>query len=103
MNILLEATPEEISFFEVKKALETMEHIEEVHDLHIWTITSGMPVLSAHITLSPGCCDTNHWQECLENAREMLKDRFGIDHTTLQVESSDASCDTECQPAENSI
>ncbi|MFC1534698.1 cation diffusion facilitator family transporter [Thermodesulfobacteriota bacterium] len=96
MNILLEATPENIDFMKVKKSLEDMEHIDEVHDLHIWTITSGMPVLSAHIALSDCCSETNHWQDCLENAQKLLKDRFGIMHTTLQVEPSDASCDTEC-------
>lgn len=96
MNILLEATPENIDFIEVKKALEDMEHIDEVHDLHIWTITSGMPILSGHITLSSCCSETNHWQECLAEAQKILKDRFGIEHTTLQVEPCGASCNSEC-------
>ena len=96
MNILLEATPEGIDFMEVKKSLEDIEHIETVHDLHIWTITSGMPVLSAHLNLAPDCSETTHWQECLNTAQETLKDRFGIEHSTLQVETSDNSCDIEC-------
>ena len=97
MDILLEATPENIDFMEVKKTLEGMEHIDEVHDLHIWTITSGMPILSAHINLSSCCSETSHWQDCLGNAQKILKERFGIEHTTLQVEPVDASCGTECQ------
>ncbi len=97
MNILLEATPEHIDFMEVKNALEEMEHIDEVHDLHIWTITSGMTILSAHIYLSSCCADSNHWQECLVGAQKMLKERFGIEHTTLQVETSGASCGAECK------
>lgn len=101
MNILLEATPEGVDFMEVKTALEQMEHIEAVHDLHIWTITSGKPVLSAHVALAPCCCDTSHWQECMENARQMLESRFGISHSTLQVETSPSSCDTECRLIEN--
>ena len=101
MNILLEATPEDIDFMEVKRSLEEMEHIEAVHDLHIWTITSGMPVLSAHISLASCCSDTNHWHECLENAQKLLKERFGIDHTTLQVEPNDSSCVQECQLVED--
>lgn len=96
LNILLEATPEHINFMEVKNALETIEHIEEVHDLHIWTITSGVPVLSAHLYLSSCCSETIHWQECLAEAQKLLKDRFGIEHTTLQVEGVSSTCDKAC-------
>jgi len=102
LNILLEATPENIKYEEVKAALEGMEHIEEVHDLHIWTITSGVPVLSAHLSLSSCCCDQNHWQECMSKAKDLLKTRFGITHTTLQVETSDAECEGECRLIEDS-
>jgi len=102
MNILLEATPEHIDFMEVKRALEEMEHIDEVHDLHIWTITSGMTVLSAHIYLSSCCAETNHWQECLAEAQKLLKERFGIEHTTLQVETCGTSCGAECLPVGDS-
>jgi len=96
MNILLEATPGNIDFLEVKSSLEAIEHIEEVHDLHIWTITSGMPVLSAHISLASCCSETTHWQKCLEQAQKLLKDRFGIEHTTLQVEGDNSSCEKSC-------
>lgn len=97
INILLEATPENIDYLEVKRTLEEMEHIEAVHDLHIWTITSGMPVLSAHIRLASCCTDTNHWQGCINDANRLLKERFGIEHTTLQVEPYDDTCTQECQ------
>jgi cobalt-zinc-cadmium efflux system protein len=96
MNILLEATPGNIDFLEVKAALEAIEHIEEVHDMHIWTITSGMPVLSAHVSLSSCCSETTHWQECLVEAQKLLKDRFGIEHTTLQVEGVNSLCEKSC-------
>lgn len=96
MNILLEATPENIDYLEVKNALEDLEHVEKVHDLHIWTISSGVPILTAHVVLDPCCCDTTHWQECLKIARDLLHDRFGIDHSTLQVEPSGGECETEC-------
>jgi cobalt-zinc-cadmium efflux system protein len=96
MNILLESTPGNIDFLEVKEALESMEHIDEVHDLHIWTITSGMPVLSAHISLSACCSETTHWQDCLADAQKLLKEKFGIEHTTLQVEGCSSSCEKAC-------
>ena len=100
MNILLEATPENIDYMEVKESLEAMEHIAAVHDLHIWTITSGMPVLSAHIRLATCCADTNHWQNCLSDANRLIKEKFGIEHTTLQIEPNEDSCTQECQLVE---
>jgi cobalt-zinc-cadmium efflux system protein len=102
MNILLEATPEHIDFMEVKESLEEIEHIKAIHDLHIWIITSGMPVLSAHISLSESCSETDQWQACLTKAQEVLKERFGIEHTTLQVEAGAVSCAQECQIKEES-
>ncbi|MFC1692443.1 cation diffusion facilitator family transporter [Candidatus Latescibacterota bacterium] len=86
VNILLEATPEDIDYSDVKTALLDIEHITDVHDLHIWTIASGIPSLSAHISLEPHCSDTTHWQECLKNAQDMLRERFDIEHSTLQFE-----------------
>jgi cobalt-zinc-cadmium efflux system protein len=86
INILLESTPENISYEEVKKSLENVEHVTDVHDLHIWTITSGVPSLSAHLKLTPECSDSAHWQVCLKNASKMLRNEFGIEHTTLQFE-----------------
>jgi len=88
-NILLEATPEHIDYNEVKQAILDVEHVIDVHDLHIWTITSGIPSLSAHISLEPECSDTTHWQECLRTTQDMLKERFGIVHSTLQFEPHD--------------
>jgi cobalt-zinc-cadmium efflux system protein len=56
----------------------------EVHDLHIWTITSGMESLSAHVVLSPGF--ENH--VALESLRQVLHDQFRIDHITIQIEAA---------------
>ena len=86
VNILLEATPENIDYDEVKAALLELGHIQEVHDLHIWTISSGIPSLSAHVKLKPECSDTAHWQKCLKEAQTMVRERFGIIHSTIQFE-----------------
>ena len=93
INILLEATPEYIDYQEVRNALESIEHIKEVTDLHIWTIASGMPALSAHIRLYSACSDSAHWQVCLKEAQDMLRMRFGIGHSTLQFEPEDFTCE----------
>ncbi|MCE5249748.1 cation diffusion facilitator family transporter [bacterium] len=89
LNILLEATPENIDYNAVRGALLDIGHIQEVHDLHIWTIASGIPSLSAHLKLVPECSDTNHWQNCLRETQAMLRERFGIVHSTLQFEPED--------------
>lgn len=93
MNILLEGVPEHIDAGEVRSALMEIAHVTAVHDLHIWTIASGMPSLSAHIELDPECSDSKHWQCCLLDAQMMLKERFGIEHSTLQIEPEEFECE----------
>jgi len=104
INILLESTPENIDYLEVKKALESLEHVKEVDDLHIWTIATGIPSLSAHVSLSSMCCDTTHWHVCLKSAQDLLRERFGILHSTLQFEPEDFVCDDKrvCRLERNS-
>ena len=82
VRILLEATPEGIDAREVGRRMAAAEGVVEVHDLHIWTITSGFPALSAHVLVERG--DDCHARR-LELER-MLADEFGLEHTTLQVE-----------------
>ena len=86
MAILLESTPENVNFDAVKSALTDMPHVVRVHDLHIWTITSGMPVLTVHLTLSDQCHATGHWPVCLDEAKKRINERFGIWHSTLEIE-----------------
>lgn len=86
VNILLESTPENVDYLAVKTSLENIPHVKSVHDLHIWTISTGIPALSAHIQLYAECSDTVHWQICLKEAQHMLRDKFGIVHSTLQFE-----------------
>jgi len=104
INILLEATPENIDYLEVKKALESLEHVKEVDDLHIWTIATGIPSLSAHVRLASKCSDTTHWHVCLKSAQDILRERFGILHSTLQFEPEDFVCDNKqvCMMERNS-
>jgi cobalt-zinc-cadmium efflux system protein len=55
--------------------------VTAVHDLHVWTITSGFVALSAHVVVAPECPEDVLWR-----VREAIHDRFGIDHSTIQVE-----------------
>jgi cobalt-zinc-cadmium efflux system protein len=82
VSILLESTPAGIDSDEVGRRMAGMEGVVEVHDLHIWTITSGFPALSAHVLVRAG-------DDCHDRRRQiqaMLADEFGLRHTTLQVE-----------------
>jgi cobalt-zinc-cadmium efflux system protein len=81
-RVLLEAAPEGMSVTEIGNALAAHPGVTNVHDLHVWTVTSGFPSLSAHILVRSG-------DDCHAIRRELerlLADRFQIEHTTLQVE-----------------
>jgi cobalt-zinc-cadmium efflux system protein len=80
--ILLETTPPGIDAQEVGRRMAEAEGVAEVHDLHIWTITSGFPALSAHVLVRRG--DDCHARR--RELEELLAGEFGLEHTTLQVE-----------------
>ncbi len=81
-RILLEAAPEGLSPEEIAGALRGHQGVESVHDLHVWEISSGFPALAAHVLVGRGE-DCHGIRRALEG---MLHERFGIDHTTLQVD-----------------
>jgi cobalt-zinc-cadmium efflux system protein len=81
-RIFLEAAPRDLDPREIGEALVEAPDVLEVHDLHVWEITSGFPALSAHVLVAPE-------SDCHGARREMeamLHERFGLDHTTLQVD-----------------
>ncbi|MCO5223612.1 MAG: cation diffusion facilitator family transporter, partial [Thermomicrobiales bacterium] len=82
VDILLEATPAGIDPNEVRAALRQVPGVAQVHDLHIWTVTSGVIAASAHLEVS----NVRHWNETLAAASQLLTHEFGIVHSTLQPE-----------------
>ncbi len=82
VSILLEATPTGIDADEVGRRMASVDGVVEVHDLHIWTITSGFPTLSAHVLVRRG--DDCHLRR--RELEQLLAEEFGLEHTTLQVE-----------------
>jgi cobalt-zinc-cadmium efflux system protein len=82
-RVLLEAAPRGLDPEEIGRALAAEHHVVEVHDLHVWEVTSGMPSLSAHVTVGAGCDTQSHRRQLAD----LLRERFGIEHTTLQVEA----------------
>ncbi len=83
VNLALDAVPRDIDLDEVKKFLENIEGVEEVHDLHVWALSTTETALTAHLVV-PG----DHDDHFIFEVRQQLHDRFDIDHTTLQIEQT---------------
>ena len=79
--MLLESAPAGTDVRAVGEAMAAEPQVVEVHDLHVWTVTSGFPALSAHVVVDRGAGR----DEVLARMERMLDDRFDIHHTTLQV------------------
>lgn len=85
VDVLLESAPAGLNRDEVAAAIRELDDVLDVHDLHIWSITTGMPALSGHVIVTPGGCQ--NVDEILTRVKVILRERFAIDHTTIQVES----------------
>lgn len=89
-NVLLEGTPAHINLAAVEEAILRTEGVDDVHDLHVWTITSGREALSAHVIHAYSTSQP----ELLKELRTKLFDRFGVDHLTIQMETPDFEDET---------
>jgi cobalt-zinc-cadmium efflux system protein len=88
VHVLMEGAPGHIRVDDVHDALMGIDSVEEVHDLHIWSITSGFVSLSAHVVVN----DRSDHGAVLKSTERVLVDRFGIRHTTIQIDSCQ-TCD----------
>ncbi len=85
VDILMQATPRHLDLAEVQRTLAEVAGVARVHDLHVWTLTSGLFTLTAHVVVNGA-----HDHHALLNALEqVIQQRFGIDHTTIQLEPQD--------------
>jgi cobalt-zinc-cadmium efflux system protein len=89
-NVLLEGTPAHINLAAVEDAILATDGVSNVHDLHVWTITSGRDALSAHVIHA----DKISQPDLLRELRAKLHDRFGVDHLTIQMETPDFEDET---------
>ncbi len=102
VDVLMEAAPRHLDVEEIRAALEALEPVLAVHDLHVWSIGSGEVSLSCHVVVGQdGGCGA-----LLSEAYRVLGSRFGIDHATLQVEPQSfqretprSVCDGGCEPS----
>lgn len=82
LSVLMQTVPKGIRLEEVRQTIEAVDGVREVHDLHIWAVTSDIFTLSAHAVVTHG----GDFHEVLNGIEDMLKERFNIEHTTIQLE-----------------
>lgn len=90
VDILMQGTPREMRLEDIEQCLLAIEGVREVHDLHVWTLTSGRYLLSVHLVVSDG----DATRPVIDAAQTRLHQRFGIGHTTVQVDAG-AECTEE--------
>ncbi len=96
LHILLEGAPRHVDMEDLETTLRAMAPVQEIHELHVWSLSSGADVLSVHVVLdrSPQGDQITH------DIHEAIRERFRIDHVTVQVESPDCPCEmARCGPA----
>ena len=93
VNLVLDKVPRGIDIKNVEKYLATLPTCSDVHDLHIWGMSTTEAALTAHVVLNRSVCD----DALLAKTAKELHDKFGIEHTTLQVELGDPSYPCRCR------
>ncbi len=88
LDVLLESAPKDVDMAEVRAHILALPGVEDVHDLHAWTITSGMPVLSAHVVVSSDTLSALGHEKLLHELQGCLGDHFDVEHCTFQLEPS---------------
>ncbi|MGA5127879.1 cation diffusion facilitator family transporter [Streptomyces pseudogriseolus] len=88
LDVLLEAAPKGVDMTEVRAHILNTPGVEDVHDLHAWTITSGMPVLSAHVVVSADTLNAIGHEKMLHELQDCLGGHFDVQHCTFQLEPS---------------
>lgn len=86
LDVLLESAPKDVDMTEVRNHILALDGVEDVHDLHAWTITSGMPVLSAHVVVSSEVLSAIGHEKMLHELQNCLGDHFDVEHCTFQLE-----------------
>ncbi len=85
-RVLLEAAPEDIELEVVRAHLLQTPHVRDVHDLHVWTLTSNLPALSVHVVIDDECFTDSHAPRLLDELQACLTGHFDVEHSTFQLE-----------------
>jgi cobalt-zinc-cadmium efflux system protein len=87
LRILLEGTPEGIDLDEIREHLLELPEVASVHDLHAWTLTSSLPILTAHVVVTDNCISQGEVGRVLDHLQGCLVGHFDVEHSTLQLEA----------------
>ncbi|HEX3825418.1 MAG TPA: cation diffusion facilitator family transporter [Mycobacteriales bacterium] len=85
-RVLLEAAPSEVDLALVRSHLLESSYVVDLHDLHVWTVTSGLPALSVHVVISDDCFTTGRAPALLDELQACLAGHFDVEHSTFQLE-----------------
>jgi cobalt-zinc-cadmium efflux system protein len=86
VDVLLEAAPKGMDLSEVRRHITDVPHVHGVHDLHVWSLGSGAPVLSAHVVVDQDCFADGHAPQLLDRLQACLAGHFDVEHSTFQLE-----------------
>ena len=90
LHVLLEGVPKHIDIHKMCRAIEAVQGVGLIHDVHVWTVTQGMEALTAHVLIDPEF--NGRQDDMLRNLRRVVQDQFGIRHMTLQLETELTGC-----------
>jgi cobalt-zinc-cadmium efflux system protein len=96
-NVMLEGAPEHLDSDELRRAIQNLPGIDEVHDLHLWCLSSNQVSFSAHVVSKTATENCLH-QEILVQVQNLLKNNFGIQHSTIQIESENMRDEESTHP-----
>jgi cobalt-zinc-cadmium efflux system protein len=85
-NVLLESAPGDLDLAEIRRHIQDVDHVHDVHDLHVHTVTSGLPVLTAHVVVDEECFRDGHAPRMLDAVQACLAGHFDVEHSTIQLE-----------------
>ncbi|MCM3784072.1 cation diffusion facilitator family transporter [Neobacillus mesonae] len=92
LHVLMEGNPDSIDIDEVRSQLLELPNVSHLHDLHSWSITSDFPALTVHLVVT----EPADRDEILRQAKDLLKNTFNIQHSTIQIEGAQKLCDENC-------
>jgi cobalt-zinc-cadmium efflux system protein len=98
-RVLLEAAPEGVDLDDLRLHLLETEHVTDVHDLHVWTVTSDLPAVSAHVVVTDDCFQSGHCPQILDALQACLTGHFDVEHSTFQLEPAGHAAHESAQHA----
>ncbi|MGZ4451401.1 MAG: cation transporter dimerization domain-containing protein, partial [Nocardioides sp.] len=88
IDVLLESTPKGLDLADVRRRIQSLSHVHDVHDLHASQVATGLPVLTAHVVVDDSCFHDGHLGPMLDELQNCLRTDFDVEHSTIQFEAT---------------